>query len=411
LSGHFHLALLRAASLAVRATEREEWFAEWRAELWYVTSRRRTAFCLGAFRDAFWMRRHAPAPVHLQSPWECLGVLAVAAALSLFFALQLPLPREMFFSPAVPHDLVAVSRISFDAYRQFPAAPPDVAFLGGVRFHAGNLPIALASRSLSGLIRLPLAAPDRDAAPLILTRTAWRRNFAGDPHIVGRRMTVDGRQAQVAAVVSDRVWRLPGYAEAWLLVDQATLAGESRGYVVARMPSRAGSVSIPHAGGGVDRFICIHLAEPMLVPFLLIMVLGCAILPAVTRLSLGKYPPSLRRWGFLAAKIILTIPVVLFGTVDVLSLIAPMLQPHAVIVGTVLGLRWVLIDQRRRCPVCLRLLTHPTAIGEPSRTLLEWYGTELICTRGHGLLHVPEVRASYTEQRWMRLDSSWSSLF
>jgi hypothetical protein len=57
------------------------------------------------------------------------------------------------------------------------------------------------------------------------------------------------------------------------------------------------------------------------------------------------------------------------------------------------------------------VLTNPTSIGEPSRTLLEWYGTELICGRGHGLLHVPEIRNSYSEQRWLHLDSSWSSLF
>ena len=81
------------------------------------------------------------------------------------------------------------------------------------------------------------------------------------------------------------------------------------------------------------------------------------------------------------------------------------------IVGSVVGFRWVLVDQRRRCPVCLRLLTHATPIGEPSRTLLELYGTEQICTRGHGLLHVPEIRSSYSEQRWLRLDSSWSGLF
>lgn len=412
MTRRFHLALLRAASLAVRAAEREEWIAEWRAELWYVTPWRRTAFCLGAFRDAFCVRRHAPAPVHLQSPWECLGVLAVLAALSVFFALQLPLPREMFFSRTLPVGLVSVSGISFDNYRQFPAARSNVAFFGPVRFREGNLPVALASRTLFDLLHLPATARDAAAAPLVLTLTAWHRNFASDPHIVGRRTTVGGHPAQVVAVISDRVWRLPGSAEAWLLADEPDLDTQSVGYVVARLPSRTIHVTIHRADGGIAAFTCLPLAEPgLLFSFLLMMAVSAAILPAVTRFSLGEYPPSFRRWAFLAAKIILVIPIVLFGSCDVFSLIAPAVQPHAMIVVSVIGFRWILVDQRRRCPVCLRVLTHPTPIGEPSRTLLEWYGTELLCTRGHGLLHVPEVRASYTEQRWLRLDSSWSSLF
>jgi hypothetical protein len=80
--------------------------------------------------------------------------------------------------------------------------------------------------------------------------------------------------------------------------------------------------------------------------------------------------------------------------------------------GYVLAFRWILIDQRRRCPVCLRLLSHPTRIGGLSHVFLEWCGTEFICARGHGLLHVPEVAtSSYGSQRWPPLDPSWSSLF
>jgi hypothetical protein len=62
-------------------------------------------------------------------------------------------------------------------------------------------------------------------------------------------------------------------------------------------------------------------------------------------------------------------------------------------------------------PGVLRLLTNPTLIGEASHTFLEWYGTELFCARGHGLLHVPEMPTSYNTQHWSDLDSSWGSLF
>ena len=120
----------------------------------------------------------------------------------------------------------------------------------------------------------------------------------------------------------------------------------------------------------------------------------------------------LRRWIFLAVKIALLLPIVFCGTLDLAPIISRDLQPHGLLVGLIVAMRWALIDQRRRCPVCLRLLTNPTRIGGPSRTFLEWYGDELICAQGHGLLYVPEIATSCcSTQRWQYLDPSWSSLF
>ena len=63
-------------------------------------------------------------------------------------------------------------------------------------------------------------------------------------------------------------------------------------------------------------------------------------------------------------------------------------------------------------PVCLRLLTNPARVGQPSRNFLAWNGTELMCSRGHGLLHVPEIATSwFSTQRWLYLDPSWNGLF
>jgi hypothetical protein len=144
-------------------------------------------------------------------------------------------------------------------------------------------------------------------------------------------------------------------------------------------------------------------------------------LPATASLALGEYPVScnwpplatrLRRWIFLAIKAALLIVIVFFGILDLALITATPLQGHGWLVGYVLAFRWALSDQRTRCPVCLRLLTNPTRIGWASRTFLEWYGTELICKRGHGLLHVPEIPTiSFRTQRWLYLDRSWGSLF
>ena len=74
---------------------------------------------------------------------------------------------------------------------------------------------------------------------------------------------------------------------------------------------------------------------------------------------------------------------------------------------------WSLADQRARCRVCLRLLCFPVRIGCPGCLLLDWSGTELLCSEGHGVLHVPHLAASWDEEaeHWIALDESWQELF
>jgi hypothetical protein len=139
------------------------------------------------------------------------------------------------------------------------------------------------------------------------------------------------------------------------------------------------------------------------------------VLPAITSLRLGEYPANshspplatrLRRWFFFAIKIALIIQILSCTAVS-----SELIRPYVWAVY-LLAFRWALIDQRQRCPVCLRLLTSPTRIGAPSQTFLEWYGIELMCAKGHGLLYVPEIPTScYSTQRWLYLDPSWNSLF
>ncbi len=145
----------------------------------------------------------------------------------------------------------------------------------------------------------------------------------------------------------------------------------------------------------------------------LLMFLALLVLPTTTSLALGEYPSrGFRRWIFLLSKFALIWPAVFFGILDLSSIIGVLpLLADLWLLGYVLAFRWALNDQRRRCPVCLRLLAGHSRFGEASHTLLDWHGTEFFCTRGHGLLHVPENRTSYSTQRWQDLDSSWAGLF
>jgi hypothetical protein len=146
----------------------------------------------------------------------------------------------------------------------------------------------------------------------------------------------------------------------------------------------------------------------------LIFFIAIVILPATMTVTCAEYPRNLRRrrWTFTVVKFVLVLPIVYFGSLDLAPLVsAGGVQPHAMLIGYVIGFRWVLLDQRRRCPVCLRRLANPCRIGRCSQTFLEWYGTELFCPKGHGLLHEPEITASYATRQWLNLDPSWSGLF
>jgi hypothetical protein len=139
----------------------------------------------------------------------------------------------------------------------------------------------------------------------------------------------------------------------------------------------------------------------------------------VTPLRLGEYPVNryapaapfrLLRWVFLTVKMALIVSIALFGS-GALGAVAPPLAGLVMLLGLLFGFRWALADQRERCPVCLRLLANPTRIGDPSQSFLGWYGTELVCSHGHGFLYIPGTSTSWYEtQRWQYLDPTWNTL-
>jgi len=136
------------------------------------------------------------------------------------------------------------------------------------------------------------------------------------------------------------------------------------------------------------------------------------VLLTLNPLALGEYPanrfaPSLwvrlRRWLFLATKIVLLAQIFWFGSLGFLPIFPPALC--ILFFGMIAGFRWAMVDQKQRCPVCLRLLENPTRVGIPSEAFLGRYGTEFVCTRGHGSLYVPGVPTTWcSDQRWQYFD-------
>ncbi len=76
---------------------------------------------------------------------------------------------------------------------------------------------------------------------LILSETAWREYFDGDPAIAGRVVEVAGRQVRIAGVVAQDRWRLPGRADGWMVADESqmdSLSPNSKGFVLAQCGPR-----------------------------------------------------------------------------------------------------------------------------------------------------------------------------
>ncbi len=368
--------ILRAASLLVPRQQRSEWFAEWRAELWHITNDQSeahqsspdaTAFCLGAFQDALWLRRNHPRPttprLALGSASRCGLSLAIWASAALLLCLWLPETRKIVSqSPYVNHDdLVMISRDGF-AGTQTPAIPfadyrawktstrhlfTELAFYQPMRkrvrlapHRAPELVLIRASGNLLSLLNMPslaLASVQTREAPirLVLSESAWRSYFQADPQIVGRQVEIGGLQISIAGVVPANAWRLPEQGDAWLLENEPQLdsiPSSSQGFVLARMkptgfPLHSGDwhyMTVPRPDADPQRFDCVPLREQTRQPLLLFfftLFVACLALPATTPLPLGEYPASqarhtwkvtIRRWLFLAAKFALIVPGVYF---------------------------------------------------------------------------------------------------
>jgi hypothetical protein len=434
-----------------------------------------TDFCLGAFRDAFLLRwislGSAPRRVfRIGSASRCSLSLAIWTAISLLVCLSLPgaqkaIKRSQY---RAGDGLVMISgdgysgtqspSIWFQDYQSWKTSTrglfTGVAFYQPIlkRVHIARHPtaeisIARASDNLFKLLNLPVPASVRDqsngpyAARLFLSHAALDKFFGGDPGLIGSVTEIAGQPVLIAGVVSLDSW-LPGQMDAWLLEDEHhldKLPRKTRGFVLAHMRA-TGSVAqaddwrymtVHREDGGSDRYDCISLAQRAQLTFsifLFTLIVALITLPATTALPLGEYPRHrgripwalrARRWIFFWSKFALVVPLVYLTSVDVAygvhsfsSTTAQYIQLGLSYFGLLFAFRWILQDQRKRCPVCLRVLSHPARVGLASRNFLAWNGTELICAGGHGLLHIPELPTSwFSTQRWLYLDASWGGLF
>jgi len=367
--------------------------------------------------------RNKGRPRLLESPLQCGLLLALLAVASASIAWWQPSGRNAFL-PSPYRDaesLVLISTgtlinpgISFADYQLL--ASSERARFSALAFYqptttrvgAVSMSVALASGNLFQLLGIPVAGRE-DAARIVLSDRAWRKYFHRDPHIVGRVVAIGGQEALVAGVISADFWQLPGRADAWLLGN--TPPSPEKGFALGHL--RNSGIRPPADGFGiwigVRSYDCESLAARARRPlflFLTALAYACIFLSATTSLALGA--TRIRQWLFLLTKVACILPILYCFAVLSFAYSGTafgVLSFPAMFPGGFFMFRWIFEDQRRRCPVCLRLLSKPVGFGQASYTFLRWYGTELTCVRGHGLLRVPEIPSTYfSTQRWVCLD-------
>ena len=317
--------------------------------------------------------------------------------------------------------------------------------LAGDRQRRTTWGVAHASSNLFMLLGVPVRFSDstgtagEDLSEVILGEAAWKRQFDADPRVAGVVMHLGTRMVRIAGVAPDGSLGLPGRVEAWLLEPETAQGAGGAGYVVAHLTAMGKAemwapcvnITVNAPNGAEDELLGVSLEawkpDPGTVcGFALFLAL--LALPAITSVSLGEasvnpqktsWARRLQRWSFLSAKIALLLPIVYFVSLDLAFGLTKIGREQAVYIQLLstfsmclFGLRWVLKDQRQRCPVCMRRVEHPAHVGQASRTFLDWNGTEMMCMGGHTLLHVPSSPTSwFGTQRWLYLDTSWGFLF
>jgi hypothetical protein len=407
-----HAAILTSARWLVPAPQRAEWFAEWDAELCYIRRARDSCalrFCLGAYKDAFWLRRQCPYRV-LDSPLRCLALLALIAAISLVgtgraaFSSWFRDARglvELTDTPVEQYEEIwKNARSGFAGFAFFQRVNEPIRTPRGMALYS----IVQGTGNLFQVLNVPVVrpAPARSAQEsgemrplLIVSRDIWRMDFGNDRRIAGHYLVVGGRRVPVAGVIAEDAWPLEGRVDAWLLEDQPPQ--HAVGSVVGRVAASALAPGVlPRPARRFRQFIGL---------FVMAMT-GALIVAVITAFKLGV-APGVRPRAFLIAKCALIVPTAYCCALLGLSLDMPWgaILQLAALWGNVCAFRWAVADQRKRCPVCLRFLSRPVLLGKASQTFLGWYGTERMCGKGHGVLRVPELATSCAGlQEWVNLE-------
>src|SRR5579884_133146 len=423
--------------------------------------------CLGVFPDAIWhFALQDPVQERIRgwarSPWTCLGALAGALAVVALATGGFPAMRQLVSLP-VNDRLVFIwlHPTAGGGDKELPADVPAAwaahsKLLESVAgFHisrqqtvssrfGSSRPLVIATEPV--LFQVLGVRPVLGAIPsesgVVLDQSAWKTLCHGNPRLLGCQVVLGKRVYRVAAILPSDFYFLTRHSSVFMVnrwpADRVNIIARVKpGVSIERLDGELVRISedtVYYFFKGQLRMSFVKQA--LLTPvYLFAIALGVAgflcfwaahirlrhIFVAFRTVSRRAVA---RRAAFFSLKVVLASMLtfaaglewsrpqsaVLFSSRDPAS--GPFLLWLYILMAMAVFF-WAVADQRARCRVCLRLLCFPVRIGCPGCLLLDWSGTELLCTEGHGVLHVPHLAPSWDEEseRWISLDESWKGLF
>jgi len=278
---------------------------------------------------------------------------------------------------------------------------------------------------------------------LVLSYESWRRDFSSDPGILQKKATIDGQEARIIGVLPERFWFPSNEVAVWRLADESSFSGENVG-VIARLGPRVSErwaelllqrdVENSVGESPWDAALQVwpvqdRIRQPLIFYALALCVALLLMIPVICSGRLNLRPQSAeiaricRWWSFFGTKSFLLLSILLAVVIELTpepyvfpagktTFVVESASLWAFSIGCVFLLWWSLADQQSRCRVCLRKLALPARIGRSGCLFLGWFGVELACPEGHGLLHITETDVCWLDPaQWTPLDESWESLF
>lgn len=464
--------MIAAAARIVPPYQRDEWQKEWQAEVWH---RWRFYFdagawnrgealhllrsCLGAFVDAGYHVTAQEALQHrfhelVRSSWTCLAAVFTLLLSIAGLSGGLPATRSLFTPPGYRNpDRLKILSLRSETGRGERGFHPSIVAdwrrsdhmleaLAPFRLERAAVGVSgmgdrrLVIRTDPELLRMLGVKPALGAFEpgAILTNGLWRSLFGGDPHVIGAKVRVDSVTCRVTGVLPPHFHFLSRQDGVYLIQPQL-LTGR---VLIAAYP-RPGvnddvlDRELASISQDEDFYLFssrvryTRVQDTLLTPFWYFCAaaaLSALLLSILCRVRFERRRFAWRPAAFLTAKIVLMLTIVFTAGLEwtrpddsFLLLWRDSASGPALVWIYVAGAMavqfWALADQRARCRVCLRLLCFPVRVGCPGCLLFDWSGTELLCTEGHGVLHVPDMATSWDtdSDRWVSLDDSWRDLF